>query len=441
MQQFLIYEGKVAVIMTVFYLFFRVMLSKEKLHRLNRAVLVCTVLVSFLLPLCVITVHKTLPAPSLAAVEAGKSLAESLPEAIVTKAPFNWWGLLTIVYFLGVIAFMAKIGVDLINLKRLISRGEHHKDESGNVVVVLDEDVSPFSWKNFIFLSREDYEANCNHILEHERAHIRLGHAKELFCIELLSSLQWFSPAMWYLKSDLKAIYEYEADDAVLRGGANIKEYQYSLIRKAVSTSGYTITNSFNHSILKNRITMMSKSKTPLTRSLKLLYALPLLCGALALNARTVVDYDNSGIPTTVQQTPGGESVPFHKVEVKPTFQGGDTDQFSKWVNENLRYPASAKEAKIQGKVTLQFIVAQTGKVENVKVLRGVDPALDAEAVRVVSASPDWTPGKVKGEKVNVTYTFPVIFQLGDNAGQVEPGVVEDVIVVAYGKKLTSRIL
>ena len=104
----------------------------------------------------------------------------------------------------------------------------------------------------WIVLSREDYESGNTHILKHERAHIRLGHARDLLTIDILSAMQWFNPVMRMLKDDLRAVYEYEADDAVLREGANIKEYQYSLIRKAVSASGYSITNSFNHSSLRN---------------------------------------------------------------------------------------------------------------------------------------------------------------------------------------------
>ncbi len=106
------------------------------------------------------------------------------------------------------------------------------------------------------------------------------------------------------------------------------------------------------------------------------------------------------------------EAIPFQLVEQKPTFQGGDANTFRTWVNERLEYPEIAKENGIQGRVMLQFTVGADGKVSNVKVLRGVDPTLDKEAVRVVSMSPKWTPGKQRDRAVKVTYTFPVIFQL-----------------------------
>ena len=106
------------------------------------------------------------------------------------------------------------------------------------------------------------------------------------------------------------------------------------------------------------------------------------------------------------------EAIPFQLVEEKPSFQGGDANTFSKWVNGRLEYPEIAKENGVQGRVTLQFTVEKDGSVTKVKVLRGVDPSLDKEAVRVVSMSPKWKPGKQRDRAVPVTYTFPVIFQL-----------------------------
>ena len=106
------------------------------------------------------------------------------------------------------------------------------------------------------------------------------------------------------------------------------------------------------------------------------------------------------------------EAIPFQLVEEKPSFNGGDANEFSKWVNSKLQYPEIAKENGVQGRVTLQFTVNPDGSVSNVKVLRGVDSSLDKEAVRVVCMSPKWKPGKQRDRAVKVTYTFPVIFQL-----------------------------
>ena len=117
-------------------------------------------------------------------------------------------------------------------------------------------------------------------------------------------------------------------------------------------------------------------------------------------------------VEETVEEVVEEEAIPFQLVEQKPSFQGGDANAFSKWVAENLEYPEIAKENGVQGRVMLQFTVNPNGSISDVKVLRGVDPSLDKEAVRVVSKSPKWEPGKQRDRAVKVTYTFPVIFQL-----------------------------
>ena len=135
-------------------------------------------------------------------------------------------------------------------------------------------------------------------------------------------------------------------------------------------------------------------------------------------NIMNLEDSDNLGVEImdyveeVKEEVVEEEAIPFQLVEEKPKFQGGDANAFSAWVAKNLQYPEIAKENGVQGRVMLQFTVNPNGTVSNVKVLRGVDPSLDKEAVRVVSASPKWTPGRQRDRAVKVTYTFPVIFQL-----------------------------
>ena len=122
-----------------------------------------------------------------------------------------------------------------------------------------------------------------------------------------------------------------------------------------------------------------------------------------------IMDYKEVEV---VEEVVEEEAIPFQLVEEKPSFNGGDANEFSKWVNSKLVYPEIAKENGVQGRVTLSFTVEKDGSVTNVRVLRGVDPSLDDEAVRVVKSSPKWKPGKQRDRTVKVTYTFPVIFQL-----------------------------
>ena len=316
MPEFVIYEAKVALLLAVFYICYRLLLSRETLHRLNRIVLTGSVLASFFLPFCVLTFHRTVEVAAGAAVPAMPALLQApaaaaveMPAAAAVEAPAaaihgSWLpAALALIYFAGVIFCLVRIVVELFQISRIIRSGEARPQEDGTTLVIVDRDIAPFSWMKWIVLSRED--CGNNHIVKHERAHIRLGHARDLLFIDILSSMQWFNPIMRMLKDDLRAVYEYEADDSVLREGANIKEYQYSLIRKAVSASGYSITNSFNHSILKNRITMMSKRKSATLRGLRALYVVPLVAAGLACNSQTVTDYkvsENSPETKAVEQ-------------------------------------------------------------------------------------------------------------------------------------------
>lgn len=290
MYNFIIYQLKAAIILAVFYLCFKFFLSHEKMHRVNRIVLVATAILSFILPLCIITIHKTVPMPENPLMEIITESEISTVVTIENASTFSWEILIIGAYWIGVIFVLVSILVGIYRVMKLIRSGEI-KSINSTKVIICEGGISPFSWMKWIVMCKSDFESGNHHILEHEKAHIRLGHSKEVLLFDILSAFQWFNPAIWLLKRDLRAIHEYEADDAVLREGANIKEYQYSLIRKAVSASGYSITNSFNHSILKNRITMMSKSKSSGMRWLRALYILPLICGALALNARTITDY------------------------------------------------------------------------------------------------------------------------------------------------------
>ena len=382
MLNFFIYEAKVALLLAVFYVCYRVLLSRETFHRLNRIVLTGSVIVSFLLPFCVLTVHRTVMVPADAAAPALVSepmqpvMRQDLPEppAFATEpvapAPQGGWlpTLLAFIYFAGVAFCLARLVVELIQVSRIIRSGETLPQQDGLSLVIVDRDLAPFSWMRWTVLSREDYESGNKHIRMHERAHIRLGHARDLLVMNVLSALQWFNPVMRMLKDDLRAIYEYEADDAVLRGGANIKEYQYSLIRKAVSASGYSITNSFNHSILKNRITMMSKQKSGTWHGLRALYVLPLIAAALACNSRTVTNYEVS----ENSQTKGGEMT-------IPSLE--EVNLFVTQVGDRIEYSVNGEKVSLDA-VGEKVLEAQGEGFAYVSIIG--DPALKSGVIQQV---------------------------------------------------------
>lgn len=290
MMDFIIYDVKAAVILAVFYMFYRLLLSKETFHRLNRVMLLCTALGSLLLPLFHITIHRTV---EVEASPLNMQITEGvLPMIEQTVVTTPWWQiLLSTLFIIGALTVLIKILISVYTVLRIISGGERRPLEDGTWLVITEKDVSPFSWMHTIVLSRKDYEDDHAAIISHEQAHIRLCHSWDLLLVDLVSLLQWFNPAIWMLRADLCAVHEYEADAQVLDEGYNVKQYQYLLVKKAVGMSGYSVANSFNHRELKSRITMMCRKKSNRGRVLRALYLLPLVGACLALNARTQVDY------------------------------------------------------------------------------------------------------------------------------------------------------
>ena len=287
MTGFLIYDAKVAVLIVVFYMFYRLLLSKETFHRVNRVVLLSTALLSFILPLCVITTHQTVVLDAVPMVSVGNVQMEVAPD----EQPALWQYVVPLLYIIGVVVVLSHTLLSVWRVLMLVRRSERIPQADGTTLCVVPDEVPPFSFCSFIVMNRNDYNTGDSAILAHERGHIRQHHSCDVLLVDLLTALQWFNPAMWMLRADLRAIHEYEADGAVLSQGINARQYQYLLITKAASIGGYSIANGISHSTLKNRITMMLQKKSPRSRFMKLLALVPIVGIALALNAETVNDY------------------------------------------------------------------------------------------------------------------------------------------------------
>jgi TonB family protein len=214
----------------------------------------------------------------------------------------------------------------------------------------------------------------------------------------------------------MKEVHEFLADDGVIKQGIQRQNYLILLLNTVTGNRANGLVHTFNHSPIKNRIVMMTKPKSASTAQLKLLLALPLIAIfvlAFACNneqkpigkpAQTIET------PAVIQADTENEEV-YTVVENPPVFSGGN-EQMSQFLVKNIKYPDNAREKGIQGKVFVSFVVDKTGKVTKAEVIRSANPELDAEALRVVSIMPDWTPGKQGGEIVSVQMTVPISFKL-----------------------------
>ena len=476
---FLVYILKSAACLAVFYLFYKLLMSRDTFHRFNRFALLGLLVLSSVLPLVEVSVNR--PAPvheTMLTLEQLLLLADVQAEGEIVSQPTTalWVRVALLVYLAGIVFFAVRNLWSLGRLGVLLRRGRLERladwlpGRTENVrLVVHNRDIAPFSWMRYIVLSRKDLEENGREILIHELAHIRNHHSWDLLLADLCIFVQWFNPAAWLLKQELQTIHEYEADDTVLREGVDAKKYQMLLIKKAVGTRLYSMANSFNHSSLKKRITMMLKEKSNPWARVKYLYVLPLAALAVSAFARPevsavadelssakvndlVASMKTNQLETASFAVKDTLTPVFEVVERMPQFPGGVAAQVE-YFKKNLRYPAEAKKAGTQGRVVVQFFVNKDGSISNVKVLRGVDPALDAEAVRLVNSMPKWKPGMQKGKAVTVKYTVPVLFKLDavdekvaqKNLTLIMKGTsaadYADVLILVDGREVTPEIL
>ena len=289
MGTFLVYILKSAVCLAMFYLFYRLLLSKETFHRFNRIALLGVMLLSCLLPLVKVTVEQVSPVNAqVMSMEDLLLMYQWNSEAVVEEGsrPFHWQEGLVLVYFVGLFFVIVRHLWSLGRMLYLIRHSRCERLDNGIRLVVHRRKLAPFSWMRYIVISETDLKESGHHILVHEMAHIHYRHSWDLLLAEACAWLQWFNPAIWLLKQELQNIHEYEADEEVLRQGINAKEYQMLLIKKAVGARLYSIANSFNHSSLKKRITMMIRKKSNPWARAKYLYVLPLAAVTVAAFAR-----------------------------------------------------------------------------------------------------------------------------------------------------------
>jgi beta-lactamase regulating signal transducer with metallopeptidase domain len=260
MGTFFAYIIKTALFLVVYYLFYKLLLSRETFHRFNRIALVSLLLLSFLLPLMTSLVNiGNTNGEGMITIEDLSTMATAVEDMEISAIPTSHLviAVLMLVYLLGILVFTVRSLVSYISLARMLRKGERQVLEDGSILCLQDEEVAPFSWMHYIVANRKDLEENGKAILSHELGHIHNHHTLDLILTEVALILQWFNPAIWLMRQELQAIHEYEADEAVLDQGIDAKSYQLLLIKKAAGSRLQSITNSLHQSSIKKRITMM----------------------------------------------------------------------------------------------------------------------------------------------------------------------------------------
>ena len=350
--------------------------------------------------------------------------------ALVHALLHRFQEILLALYLAGALLTLALFLVSALKIRRLIRSGVRTERE-GCHLVLLESEVPSFSWGRKVVMSRKDF-LQSPAIFTHELMHVQRHHSLDLLLFLPLQCLFWWNPLLWVTREELRLLHEYEADEGVLQKGIDATQYQLLLVLKAVGEERFSLASGFQHAKLKNRISMMKQSSSSGWMRLGYLALIPVLAAFMfacnpgknnkaqapaedaeeAVASKQVIVADEASEAAVNAGENEKEAIPYQLIEQKPGFNGGDAAEFSKWVNGQIKYPEQAKKEGIHGRVVLQFTVGEDGQVRDAKVLRGVHDALDAEALRVVSASPKWEPGRNKGKAVSVIYTFPVVFKI-----------------------------
>ena len=473
-----IYLIKVNASIILFYLCYKLLFQRDTFWMLRRTYLMVSVLFSFIYPLFSIEGWLKKQEPIMSAIS-----SIQLDELVISPSGVRNLGLFTVenvlwAVFVLVALFMTfHILIQFYTIVRRRLKGT--KTSLMHIPIIrIDEKITPFSFFQWIFINPKLHsEPETAEILEHELTHVRQFHSVDVIVAQIQKMFCWFNPAAWLLEREIRYNLEYIADNQVLNSGFEPKKYQYHLLSLSYEPAESKLGNQFNVSPIKKRIKMMNSKKTKKSGLLK--YALIIPIALVMLLMSTMQDMIAATKNSVLEQTPQEVKIPIssskivqgkrtsvdsakkgiafaeikeHKekesaeldeievvgyssnekqesekdkkvydvVEVPPVFAGGEKAMFE-YLSKNIRYPVEAQKQKIQGRVVVQFVVNDEGKVSSAKIVNSIDTYLDAEALRIINAMPDWTPGKQGGKNVSVRYVLPIQFKLQGNEKTESP--------------------
>lgn len=424
----MLYLLQVNVGLILFYALYKLVCTRDTFFRSRRFILIVSLVLPFILPF--IDVREWLESGDRMIMLTHFDYSAVLPEIVVGSEVAEtgnrvfvlseWIGYL---YLAGVVVLLVRLVVQAFSLYRLIVRMPE-KEINGVRVKCLNDPSGPFSFFGWIFMNPAAVkEDEISEILTHEMAHVKQHHSVDVLLAEMVSICCWMNPFAWLLKREVRLNLEFLADRKVMEAGFATKSYQYHLLGLAYNHK-YGLSNNFNFSHLKQRIIMMNKKKSNAAGHIKYaLFVLPAFALLVAGNISCSQDAsqtEDAKEEVVAPVSPEAKEAPadstakeevFMVAEQMPEYPGGMKEML-KFLQENVKYPENAMKNNVQGRVIVQFVVEKDGTPTEFKVLRSVDPDLDAEALRVMKAMPKWKPGMQKGQVVRVKFTVPVSFKL-----------------------------
>jgi len=386
--------------MILLYGLYLLALNKETHFRFNRIYLLFAVIISLIIPLLNIPFYSGNKTTGFAAILQTVQISDKLS---MVKNGMSSAGFIKIIYLSGLILFSTRFIIRLISIV-LMRRQCKIEKRKGQYIALCKKDIAPFSFFHTIFINEKTIvDEQLDKIIMHETIHVNQLHSLDIIFTEIICLLTWFNPVSWMIKYALKETHEYLADSGVSEQTPLSAEYFLLLIRNAIGVQ-LGLANNFNKSLTLKRLNMMKKPRSGRLSILKALPVVPLIALLFFVFSCTDSSSKKSAAPLTDEKT-------IVKADKMPEFPGGQ-EAMTKFIIDNVKYPEAAKKAGIQGKVLVTFNVTKTGKIEEIRITQKVNELLDKEALRVVSAMPNWIPGVNKGAPVDVEITLPIAFKL-----------------------------
>jgi len=422
-----------AIMLAGFYLLYKLVLKKETFFKLNRFYLVSSLLFSITIPFLNFDLFPigSTDGNFIDKVQSLKQGYVELNEVVV----YAYSGKLTFaailehlkaIYFLGVIILSAFFLFSLSKIGSIVIRNTSYKISKYRIIETTDN-IVPFSLFKWIIINPEKHSSeDIKQIIAHEKIHAFQLHSLDLIFIEVLVILFWFNPFIYWYRKSIREIHEYLADQAVVENGFDYLDYQKLLLNQATGSRFIGLTSRFSNSLSKNRLKMLTMMKSKNISKIKIAIAIPFIAAFIVFFANcetkdsemnenlesenTIKQEEKKGLVNTEDLTSSEEVI--KNPDIMAKFDGKDPDEFRFYIQKYVKYPKTAQEKNVEGKVFVQFVVGSNGEVRDVIVVRGVDEYLDQEALRVVKSSPKWTPAMQDNKPVAVRFTFPINFRL-----------------------------
>lgn len=427
----LIFSISLTVALSILAIAYHLVLTRAKQPGFNRAIILSIYIAAlFAIPATVLFNHNPSQTGDVnAAIEAGVPVMTVAPDYAThfLDDAVRW---IVWIYRGGVAVMTLRLFMSLWGIMYLAATGRNEKRGVFTVIYHDRDNMVPFSWGRWVFLPATTAPDEIETILAHECAHLSHRHWIDLILAEAVTIIDWYNPVAWMLRQDLLDQHEYQADAEVIATGADATEYQLFLIKKTVGNRFHALANSLNHSSLNKRITMMLSKKPGRGAQVRALAIVPAAALAIfclstplmaSLNgtfstAETVTEVSESKVNENLPKQPTDSDEIYNVVDQVPEFPGGYGALYS-LLAKIVVYPESAMKEGKQGNVVVRFVVDKNGTIQDPTILRSIDPALDAEALRAVkSIDVKFIPGKLAdGKAVSVYFALPISFKLSDD--------------------------